>query len=198
MLHLISGNPMVTAVAVKAIASLYKSTDTHLETCDFSRTKYWNLDAAMDWEDGILYGLEHQSFQQYLDASSIQKFRNCICWQILSGDWQESNEIIGFLPYLASHKVAINYLLPESCTDWKNTIERLSQEAKKIIRMTGSRLSMMPTLDLEQVEYTLPDGSSHRSLLVGVTRLSPEDKATIKTILEIFLVHTPEPVYSQR
>jgi hypothetical protein len=198
MLHLISGNPMVTAVAVQAIASLYRSTDTHLEIADFKRAKYWNLDTAMDWEDGILYGLDHQSFREYVEASTIPRIKDCVCWQILSGDWQESNEIIGLLPYLATRKVAINYLLPESCPDWDNTINRMSQEAKKIIAMTGNRLRIMPTLDLERVEYTLPDGNSHRSMLVGVTRLSPEDKAAIKTILEIFLALTPEPVYSTK
>jgi hypothetical protein len=113
----------------------------------------------------------------------------------LSGDWQESNEIIGFLPYLAARKVAIDYLLPESCPDWKNTITLLSQESKKIIAMTGNRLHILPTFNLERMEYTLPDGSCHRSMLVALTRLSPEDKAAIKTILEIFLAFAPETIY---
>lgn len=187
MLHLIPPSS-ASDLCVKAIDSIIKAHGLKVTIKDHELCEVWDLDEIFDLsEPVVLKSFNPIAFHDYLVASEVKKLQDTWYWQVLPTSSSECDQVIAKLECLTERKVRLKLLLNSSYRYWEEVFSNLSSNSKKIIQAGNGAVHLLPELDMSTLAYTLADGGLAYSLLVGRTRLSPEIKAKIKKIIEIFL-----------
>jgi hypothetical protein len=187
MLHLIPPSSYGD-LCVKALDSILTAYGHEVLVEDFAKCEAWHLDEICDRTiPVILQNFNAIVFNDYLDSSGVRRIQDTQCWQMLPNSYQECDRIIQELGCLIEKKVTLHLLLLSEHRNWEDIFTRISSASKEIIRKGGGNIHLIPILDLSAVSYTMVNNKVNQSLFVGVSRLSPEIRASIKKIIETFL-----------
>jgi hypothetical protein len=180
MLHLVSRN-RYTDLCVKAIESLMKSYDIKLTTADFESCDAADFDELLDDETGavIIWDLVPDKFNDYLVSSGV-----------LPTDAWEADRVVAELEPLMAKNIKVQFLVPMSISQqqWHEMFATgMKTKTMQTLTKYGSRVGILPPLEMSTLIYTLPDESKHRSLMVAATRLAPKTRMTVMEVVGAFI-----------